>query len=62
MDAILATVTVISLSMAFAMGIVTWRLMREEHRRADARVAVLMADLSDHGDYGDNGDNPAAVA
>lgn len=62
MDAILATVTVISLSMAFAMGIVTWRLMREERRRADARVAVLMADLSDHGDYGDNGDNPAAVA
>ena len=59
MDAILATVTVISLSMAFAMGIVTWRLMREERRRADARVAVLMADLADHGD---NGDNPAAAA
>jgi hypothetical protein len=45
MDVALATVTVISLTMAFAMGIVTWRLTREERRRADARVAVLMADL-----------------
>ena len=55
MDTILATVTVISLSMAFAMGIVTWRLIREERRRADARVAVLMADLAAHGD------SPAAI-
>ena len=45
MDVALATVTVISLAMAFAMGIVTWRLTREERRRADARVAALMADL-----------------
>ena len=29
MDVALATVTVISLTMAFAMGIVTWRLIRE---------------------------------
>lgn len=46
MDIALASVTVISLTMAFAMGIVTWRLIREERRRADARVAVLMADLA----------------
>ena len=45
MDAALATVTVISLSMAFTMGVVAWRLLREERRRADARVTVLMADL-----------------
>ncbi|HJN42934.1 MAG: hypothetical protein QGI10_11415 [Vicinamibacterales bacterium] len=45
MDVALATVTVISLSMAFAMGVVTWRLMREERLRSDARVAALMADL-----------------
>ena len=45
MDIALATVTVISLTMAFAMGIVTWRLIRKERRRADARVAGLMADL-----------------
>lgn len=45
MDGALATVTVISLSMAFAMGVVTWRLMREERMRSDARVAALMADV-----------------
>ena len=45
MDATLAAVTVISLTMAFAMGVVTWRLVREERRRSDARVAALMADL-----------------
>ena len=45
MDIALATVTVISLTMAFAMGIVTWRLTREERRRGDARVAKLMAEL-----------------
>jgi hypothetical protein len=45
MDAALATVTLISLTTAFAMGIVTWRLTREERRRADARVATLMAKL-----------------
>ena len=50
MDIALATVTVISLTMAFAMGIVTWRLIREERRRADARVAMLMADLAADGD------------
>ncbi len=33
MDVALATVTVISLTMAFAMGIVTWRLIREARRR-----------------------------
>ena len=45
MDAALATVTLISLTMAFAMGIVTWRVIREERRRSDARVAALIAEL-----------------
>ena len=45
MDVTLVAVTVISLTMAFAMGVVTWRMMREERRRSDARVAALMADL-----------------
>ena len=45
MNVALATVTVVSLAMAFAMGVVTWRLMREERLRSDARVAALMADL-----------------
>ncbi len=45
MDIALFAVTVISLTMAFAMGIVTWRLLREERRRADARIASLMSEL-----------------
>ena len=45
MDAALATVTLISLTMAFAMGILAWRVTREERRRADARVATLIAKL-----------------
>ena len=49
MDFALAAVTVISLTLAFAMGVVTWRLMREERRRSDARVAALMADLRERG-------------
>ena len=49
MDVALATVTVISLTMAFAMGVVTWRLIREERRRSDARVTTLLADLEPHG-------------
>ena len=45
MDVALVTVTAISLTMALAMGVVTWRLIREERRRSDARVATLMAEL-----------------
>lgn len=45
MDIALVTVTAISLSMAFAMGIVAWRLIREERRRSDARVGALIAEL-----------------
>ena len=45
MEFALVAVTVISLTLACAMGVVTWRLMREERRRSDARVAALMADL-----------------
>ena len=45
MDIALVSVTAISLSMAFAMGIVAWRVIREERRRSDARVAALIAEL-----------------
>lgn len=45
MDVALVTVTAISLTMALAMGVVTWRLIREERRRSDARVATLMAEF-----------------
>ncbi len=42
MDIALVSVTAISLIMAFAMGIVAWRVIREERRRSDARVASLL--------------------
>ena len=45
MDVALVSATLISLTMTLAMGIVTSRLLREERRRAEARVAELMAEL-----------------
>ena len=47
MDIALVSVTAISLTMAFAMGVVAWRVIREERRRSDARVAALLTEL-DH--------------
>jgi hypothetical protein len=41
METILATVTVISLALAAGMGVLLARLLREERRRSDARVALL---------------------
>ncbi|MFH1475007.1 MAG: hypothetical protein ABIG85_04030, partial [Chloroflexota bacterium] len=41
MEPTLIAVTLLSLSMAVAMGSVAWRLLREERRRSDARVATL---------------------
>ena len=47
MDTTLATVTIISLLLAWAMAIVTWQRIRAERRRSDARLADLMADLGE---------------
>ena len=44
MDTTLATVTIISLLLAWAMAIVTWQRNREERRRSDARLADMMAE------------------
>jgi hypothetical protein len=41
MDTILATVTAVSLALAVSMGVLVARLLREERRRSDARVALL---------------------
>jgi len=41
MEPMLIAVTALSLAMAVAMAVLAWRLLREEQRRADARVAVL---------------------
>ena len=44
MDTTLATVTIISLLLAWAMAIVTRQRLRAERRRSDARLADLMAE------------------
>jgi len=43
MDATLVIVTVLSMGMAAALSAIVWRLLREERRRSDARVAALRA-------------------
>jgi hypothetical protein len=42
-DVALVTVTVISLALAAAMGLITWRVLQLERKRSDARVAALRA-------------------
>ena len=46
MESVLIVITLVSLAMTIALGILLVRLMREERRRSDARIAVLreMAD------------------
>ena len=46
MDVTLATVTIISLLLAWAMAIVSWQRVRAERRRGDARVATLLAEFA----------------
>jgi hypothetical protein len=43
MDAVLVSITGLSLALAVAMGVVLFRLLREERQRSDARVALLVA-------------------
>jgi len=42
----LGIVTVLALLMTIGMGIVTWRLVREERRRSAARLSALAAELT----------------
>lgn len=42
MDTTLVGVTLISMAMALALSIVVWRLLRDERRRSEARVAALV--------------------
>jgi hypothetical protein len=43
MDTTLVTVTVLSMGMAAALSVIVWRLLRDERRRSEARVAALAA-------------------
>jgi hypothetical protein len=43
----LLVVTVTSMVLAGIMGVIAWRISREEGRRAEARIAALAADIHD---------------
>src|SRR5687767_1483753 len=43
MDTLLLGITVISLIVALVMSVTAWRVMRDEKRRAAARIAALSA-------------------
>lgn len=45
MEITLIAVTLLSLFLAISMGVVAWRLVEEERRRSDARLAALAAEL-----------------
>lgn len=45
MEILLAIVSLLSLTLAVAMSAVVWRLVREERRRTEARVAALRAEI-----------------
>jgi len=45
MDIILIVITLLSLAVAGTMGVVAWRVARDERRRSEARVAALAADI-----------------
>jgi hypothetical protein len=49
MEFTLGAVTFLSLLIAVAMGVVTWRLVREERRRSAARLAALAEELRQGG-------------
>ncbi len=62
MEITLIAVTLLSLFLAISMGAVAWRLVEEERRRSDARIAALAAELKrDDGPAADEGpDAPVA--
>jgi hypothetical protein len=47
MEVTLIVVTLLSIALAIAMGILSWRLLQEERMRSDARVAALEQGLAE---------------
>ncbi len=56
----LGTVTLLALLMTIAMGVVTWRLVREERRRSAARLAALAATLGQRESSASQPSSPAS--
>jgi hypothetical protein len=46
MEAVLLTVTLLSLTIAICTSVLAWRVMRNERLRSEARIAALTADLA----------------
>ena len=46
MEAVLLTVTLLSLAIAIGTSVLAWRVMRNERLRSEARIAALAADLA----------------
>ena len=57
----LIAMTLLSLCLAIAMGVVTWRLVQEERRRSAARLAALAAELGS-GEESSAGGDPDPLA
>ena len=57
----LIAMTLLSLFLAIAMGVVTWRLVQEERRRSAARLAALAAELGS-GEESSAGGDPDPLA
>ena len=63
MEITLIAVTMLSLFLAISMGVVAWRLVQEERRRSDARLAALAAELQrDDGPSARRGPDPFVPA
>ena len=59
MEITLIAVTLLALFLALSMGVVAWRLVEEERRRSDARLAALAAELrGGRGSSSDPGSEP----
>ena len=58
MEITLIAVTLLSLFLAISMGVVAWRLVQEERRRSDARLAALAAELRRDGLSSDEDPDP----
>ncbi len=59
MESVLIVITLVSLAMTIALGVILARLVRNERRRSDARVAVLreMADTANRAEVLDPADD-----
>jgi hypothetical protein len=65
MEVTLIVVTLVSIALAIAMGILTWRLLQEERLRSDARVAALeegLAETLQHAYVTQSAGSPASKA